>query len=84
MLRQQSQVIDSEASGYGGDGIDLALTPDGVAVAGSTALRNGGAGITLLCPGSAVSKHGKVQWRGQFGGDAGRDRPARAGVCQFR
>ena len=66
MLRQQSQVIDSEASGNGGDGIDLALTPDGVAVAGSTALRNGGAGITLLCPGSAVSNTAKFNGAGNL------------------
>jgi hypothetical protein len=65
-LRVSSQVIDSEANGNGGNGIDVALGPADNTVIGSTALRNGGAGINLLCPSNAVSNTAKFNSAGNL------------------
>ena len=54
-----SGVIDSEATGNAGNGI----SSNGGTV-GNTAKNNGGVGIDLRCPASAVEQHGvKQRWR---------------------
>ena len=49
-----NQVIETQANGNGGNGIDLSAEA-GNSVIGSTAQRNAGTGIILACPGGAIS-----------------------------
>jgi Right handed beta helix region len=49
-----NQVIETQANGNGGNGIDLSAEA-GNSVIGSTAQRNAGTGIILVCPGVAIS-----------------------------
>jgi hypothetical protein len=65
ILTPGNQVIETQANGNGGNGIDLSAEP-GNSVTASTALRNGGAGILLACPGAAASNTARLNGSGNL------------------
>ena len=65
ILTPGNQVIESQANGNGGNGIDLSAEA-GNSVTASTALRNGGAWILLACPGAAASNTAKLNGSGNL------------------
>jgi hypothetical protein len=65
ILTPGNQVIETQANGNGGNGIDLSAEA-GNSVTASTALRNGGAGILLACPGAAASNTAKLNGSGNL------------------